>query len=491
MTKALDIGCGPKPKNPFNATEVYGIDVRDDIDAGIFRADLVVDPIPFPEQSFDFVTAHDFLEHIPRLIYCPERRNAFVEVMNEIWRVLKPSGLFMSFTPAYPNPAAFRDPTHVNIITDETFPAYFDNVNRWASAYGFKGAFQILSQEWRGPHLLSIMRKVDSPEGSIQTESAPDLSMHTSPANATSATGAAVQATGGKPKASSVEEWNYQLYHDEGSHALDAATRRMHESWFSEDTADFWRHERMMEPLFHCLAHTKDDKWLTVGDGHYGLDAIRMMRRGYKSVLPTNISGTFLAEAKERGLIPAYSEENAEKLSFGDDAFDFVLCKEAFHHFPRPMIALYEMLRVARKGVVLIEPQDKYADPPVIPGEDQPAYEAVGNYVFATSRREFNKVCWGLDLPAIAYKNICDVYLPGVEYVQAKDGEPLFERLKTETAEAELKAKQLLLKPNVLLTVIFKEKPDQATVDRFTKDAEGWTLRQFAGNPHLKHSRTW
>ncbi|HEX5357393.1 MAG TPA: class I SAM-dependent methyltransferase [Aquabacterium sp.] len=163
MTKALDIGCGPKPKNPFNATEVYGIDVRDDIDHGIFRADLVVDPIPFPEDAFDFVTAHDFLEHIPRLIYCPQRRNAFVEVMNEVWRVLKPGGLFMSFTPAYPNPAAFRDPTHVNIITDETFPAYFDNVNRWATAYGFKGAFQILSQEWRGPHLLSIMRKVEVP----------------------------------------------------------------------------------------------------------------------------------------------------------------------------------------------------------------------------------------------------------------------------------------------------------------------------------------
>jgi len=159
-TKTLDIGCGPKPKNPFNAQEVYGLDVRDDVDAGIFKADLVVDPIPFASDHFDYVTAHDFLEHIPRLIYTPHRRNAFVEVMNEVWRVLKPGGIFLSFTPAYPHPAAFRDPTHVNIITDETFTAYFDNVNRWATAYGFKGAFQIVSQEWRGPHLLSIMRKV-------------------------------------------------------------------------------------------------------------------------------------------------------------------------------------------------------------------------------------------------------------------------------------------------------------------------------------------
>jgi SAM-dependent methyltransferase len=162
-TKTLDLGCGPKPKNPFNATEVYGIDVRTDVDAGIYKADLVVEPIPFPDESFDFVTAHDFLEHVPRLIYCPQRRNAFVEVMNEVWRVMKPGGVFLSFTPAYPQPAAFRDPTHVNIITDETFPAYFDSVNRWATAYGFNGAFEIISQEWRGPHLLSLLRKVAVP----------------------------------------------------------------------------------------------------------------------------------------------------------------------------------------------------------------------------------------------------------------------------------------------------------------------------------------
>ena len=93
-------------------------------------------------------------------------------------------------------------------------------------------------------------------------------------------------------------------------------------------------------------------------------------------------------------------------------------------------------------------------------------------------------------MPAVAYKNICDVYLPGVEYVQAKDGEPLFERLKAETADAELKAKQLLIKPNVLLTVIFKEKPDQATIDKFTKESEGWSLRLFEGNPHLKAQRS-
>jgi SAM-dependent methyltransferase len=163
MTRSLDLGCGPTPKNPFNADELFGIDVREDLDANIKRADLVIEPIPFENDYFEYVTAHDFLEHIPRIIYAPHRRNAFVELMNEIYRVLKVGGQFLSFTPAYPHPEAFRDPTHVNIITDQTFQAYFDNVNRWATGYGFNGAFEIKLQEWRGPHLLTVLQKVELP----------------------------------------------------------------------------------------------------------------------------------------------------------------------------------------------------------------------------------------------------------------------------------------------------------------------------------------
>jgi SAM-dependent methyltransferase len=160
MTRSLDLGCGANPKNTFNADEVFGIDVREDLQANIRKADLVIEPIPFPDCYFDFVTAHDFLEHVPRLVYAPHRRNAFVELMNEIYRVLVVGGNFLSFTPAYPNPEAFRDPTHVNIITDQTFQAYFDDVNRWAAGYGFNGAFNIKMQEWRGPHLLTVMQKI-------------------------------------------------------------------------------------------------------------------------------------------------------------------------------------------------------------------------------------------------------------------------------------------------------------------------------------------
>jgi hypothetical protein len=168
MSKTLDLGCGEVPRNPFHADEFYGVDVRSNLAGNVRSADLVVEPIPFDDESFDYLTAYDFIEHVPRVVYTPHRRNAFVEVMNEIHRVLKPGGLFLSHTPAYPHAVAFRDPTHVNIITEETFPLYFDDQVRWASIYGFKGAFRIRSQEWRGPHLLAVLQKVAGPDEAAQ-----------------------------------------------------------------------------------------------------------------------------------------------------------------------------------------------------------------------------------------------------------------------------------------------------------------------------------
>ena len=157
---ALDIGCGASPRNPFGASVLNGIDIRENSELGIRYADLTVEPIPFDDCTFDYITAHDFLEHVPRVIYLPERRFPFVQLMNEIWRTLKPGGIFFSHTPLFPFSPVFRDPTHVNIITDETFPLYFDDKLMWAKMYGFNGAFKVLDQFVKEPHLVSILQKV-------------------------------------------------------------------------------------------------------------------------------------------------------------------------------------------------------------------------------------------------------------------------------------------------------------------------------------------
>jgi len=164
MTRTLDLGCGSNPRNPFSADELFGVDLRDDMDSNVKKADLVLESMPYEDESFEYLTAYDFIEHVPRVIYAPARRNPFVELMNEVYRVLKPGGLFLSSTPAYPHPWTFVDPTHVNYVTDETFSRYFDNINRWATIYGFNGAFRIAHQEVRGAHLWAILEKVPVPK---------------------------------------------------------------------------------------------------------------------------------------------------------------------------------------------------------------------------------------------------------------------------------------------------------------------------------------
>jgi hypothetical protein len=79
--------------------------------------------------------------------------------MNEVWRTLKPDGYFLSHTPVYPYSAIFGDPTHISVLTHETFTGYFDDVKRGADMYGFKGSFKVVNQHIIIPHLVSVLQK--------------------------------------------------------------------------------------------------------------------------------------------------------------------------------------------------------------------------------------------------------------------------------------------------------------------------------------------
>ena len=161
-TRTLDLGCGTAPRNPFRAEVVCGVDLRADEPRQIRYADLAIEPIPFADASFDYLTAYDFIEHVPRVLYAPARRAPFVELMNEIDRVLKPGGVLLAVTPAFPFTRAFQDPTHVNIITEDTFPAYFCGPEPQARMYGFRGGFALVRQGWRRQHLISVLAKGDA-----------------------------------------------------------------------------------------------------------------------------------------------------------------------------------------------------------------------------------------------------------------------------------------------------------------------------------------
>jgi SAM-dependent methyltransferase len=152
--KHLDLGCNSKPKNPFCYDELFGIDIGSpkDLDPAVIfkQANLALSPIPFEDCQFDSVSAFDFIEHIPRILpnaEFTETRFPFIELMNEVWRVLKPDGIFYAVTPAFPSPEAFQDPTHVNIITSKTHE-YFCGTDCFGKYYGFRGNFEAVEVRW-------------------------------------------------------------------------------------------------------------------------------------------------------------------------------------------------------------------------------------------------------------------------------------------------------------------------------------------------------
>ena len=68
--------------------------------------------------------------------------------IRECYRVLKPGGIFLAHTPAYPMQEAFQDPSHVNIISENTIEYFAGHSIETCRNYGFKGTFEIIRQEW-------------------------------------------------------------------------------------------------------------------------------------------------------------------------------------------------------------------------------------------------------------------------------------------------------------------------------------------------------
>jgi glycosyltransferase involved in cell wall biosynthesis len=124
---SLNLGCGYRHLDGF-----VNIDNR----AGV-SPDLVcnvIDGLPYADSSVDVVRAYDFLEHIPQ--------GKVIDVITEIWRVLKPGGTFESFTPSTDGRGAFMDPTHVSYWNINSWIYYSDD--QYRGLYDIKANFELV-----------------------------------------------------------------------------------------------------------------------------------------------------------------------------------------------------------------------------------------------------------------------------------------------------------------------------------------------------------
>jgi len=272
--------------------------------------------------------------------------------------------------------------------------------------------------------------------------------------------------------------------------AEQATQLRLPACFTDPDTVDAWRHRRMHEMLAPLIEANPDSKWLTVGDGSYGSDAHFLQQQGV-DVLASSLTDHSLKISEEKGFIKKYAAVNAEQIPYGDGSFDFVLCKEAYHHFPRPAIAFYEMLRVAQEAAVLIEPYDgpkrlldliKEPAKKLLWGKEQTIhFEPSGNYIYRIHPKQIGKKLAAMGYAAVAYKTFNDIYLP--RFGKSKCGSFGHRITKLAIFAQDLLCALRLLNPALVMVVAFKNDPPSAVAQACGKS--GFKPLSLPRNPYV------
>lgn len=109
-------------------------------------------------------------------------------------------------------------------------------------------------------------------------------------------------------------------------------------------------------------------------------------------VTGTDISPECIKRAKIRlqkyGFSAKFQMADSENLSFPDDSFDIVSVHDGLHHLKNPRKAVLEMIRVAKRGVVIIEPARALGTRISVLLGVSKDYEDVGNFVYRFRKDE-------------------------------------------------------------------------------------------------------
>ena len=90
------------------------LDFNDDHKPDVVH-DISKIPLPFPDNTFDEIHAYEVMEHVGQ----QGDWKFFFEQWSDLWRILKPDGVFCGTSPAWNSPWAWGDPGHTRIISME------------------------------------------------------------------------------------------------------------------------------------------------------------------------------------------------------------------------------------------------------------------------------------------------------------------------------------------------------------------------------------
>lgn len=181
---------------------------------------------------------------------------------------------------------------------------------------------------------------------------------------------------------------------------------------FDANYADTARHHSMLALSLPIVKGYSGESVLSIGDNR-GRDANYYKQKLSVHAVASDLSADHLQPAVDDGHLDAVYSLDVENIALPDNSVDFVVAKETFHHWPRPMLGLYECLRVCSKGLLLFEPNDCLkGDFSSYPQQStwHDSYEVVGNYKYQISLREVHKVAWSLRLPVVIAHGFNDPY---------------------------------------------------------------------------------
>ena len=148
---------------------------------------------------------------------------------------------------------------------------------------------------------------------------------------------------------------------------------------------------RLAALLSRCRVSVNRKNWLIAGCGR-GTDLHYLTR-----IFDANWTASDISSAAVRATQAAFPEvkvlvADLEHLPFQDDEFDVGFVAATLHHLPRPLVGLYELLRVSRDAAILIEPNDSWLTRLATRLGAAHEYEEAGNYVYRLSASDVRRV---------------------------------------------------------------------------------------------------
>jgi glycosyltransferase involved in cell wall biosynthesis len=156
MSIALDLfNDEPVPCNPFGA-QVCQAATRF---AGQYR-DHAALKLSYPDACFDYVTCRDLLRKFSHLQGPIDKVQMLVDLMNEVYRVLKPGGIFWFDHTDKLWCLGRSTACSVGEITDENFSRYWDRATMLARPLGLREGFDVCvdHKDLFGARGLALMR---------------------------------------------------------------------------------------------------------------------------------------------------------------------------------------------------------------------------------------------------------------------------------------------------------------------------------------------